>query len=64
MLHLVAAGASSARLAHLLGLSVRTVEKHLEHSYHKLALENRVAAANLVRELDRGSLDPPVTGPA
>jgi DNA-binding CsgD family transcriptional regulator len=39
-----------------LGISPRTVEKHVQHVYDKLGLDNRVSATNLVRQLER---DPP-----
>ena len=44
----VGAGKSNAQVATILGLSVRTVQKHLENSYVKLGVENRTAAAMLV----------------
>lgn len=44
----VGAGKSNAQVAAILGLSVRTVQKHLENSYVKLGVENRTAAAMLV----------------
>ncbi len=44
----VGAGKSDAQVAAILGLSVRTVQKHLENSYVKLGVENRTAAAMLV----------------
>ena len=43
----VGAGKSDAQVAAILGLSVRTVQKHLENSYVKLGVENRTAAAML-----------------
>lgn len=41
----VAAGKTDAQIGAILGLSVRTVQKHLEHVYVKLGVENRTAAA-------------------
>lgn len=41
----VAEGKSDAAIATILGLSVRTVNKHLEHIYAKLGVESRSAAA-------------------
>jgi DNA-binding CsgD family transcriptional regulator len=38
-----------------LGISPRTVEKHIQRGYSKLGLANRVAATNLVRQLERGT---------
>jgi len=43
-------GVSASRL----GISPRTVEKHIQRGYSKLGLDNRVAATNLVRQLERG----------
>ena len=40
----VAAGKSDLQIAQLLGLSPRTVQKHLENAYVKLGVENRTAA--------------------
>lgn len=48
ILQWVAAGKSDAQIAEILGLSVRTVQKHLENSYVKLGVENRTAAAMMV----------------
>ncbi len=45
VLSLVAAGTSNRAAARRLGISTRTVEKHLEHAYLKLEVENRTAAA-------------------
>lgn len=44
----VAAGRTDREIAALLYVSVRTVQKHLEHSYEKLCVKNRTAAALLV----------------
>jgi DNA-binding CsgD family transcriptional regulator len=40
----VAAGKTDLQIAQLLGLSRRTVQKHLENAYVKLGVENRTAA--------------------
>ena len=40
----VAAGKTDAQAAAILGISVRTVQKHLEHVYVKLGVEGRTAA--------------------
>jgi DNA-binding CsgD family transcriptional regulator len=48
ILHWVGAGKSDAQIAAILGLSTRTVQKHLENSYVKLGVENRTAAAMIV----------------
>ena len=44
ILRLLAEGHTSGRIARQLGISSRTVEKHLENLYRKLAASNRVAA--------------------
>jgi len=41
----VAAGKTDRQIAAILGVSPRTVQKHLEHVYVKLGVENRTAAA-------------------
>jgi DNA-binding CsgD family transcriptional regulator/GAF domain-containing protein len=45
----VAAGKSDAQAAAILGISVRTVQKHLEHVYVKLGVEGRTAAVMRAR---------------
>jgi DNA-binding CsgD family transcriptional regulator len=49
VLRWVAAGKSDAQIGAILGISARTVQKHLEHAYQKLGVENRTAAANRIR---------------
>ncbi len=44
VLHWLAHGKTDAQIAALLGLSPRTVQKHLEHIYIKLGVETRTAA--------------------
>lgn len=44
VLELLAEGHTSGRIARQLGISSRTVEKHLENLYRKLDASNRVAA--------------------
>ncbi len=44
VLHWLAYGKTDAEIAALLGLSRRTVQKHLEHIYIKLGVETRTAA--------------------
>ena len=45
VLEWVAAGKSDRQIAAIVGVSPRTVQKHLEHIYVKLGVENRTAAA-------------------
>ena len=45
----VAAGKTDAQAAAILGISVRTVQKHLEHVYVKLGVEGRTAAVMRAR---------------
>ncbi len=45
-----AEGKSDGDIAAILGISFRTVKKHLEHVYAKLGVENRTAAAAVARE--------------
>jgi DNA-binding CsgD family transcriptional regulator len=45
VLHLVALGGSNRDVAARLGLSDRTVQKHLEHAFRKLGVKSRSAAA-------------------
>jgi DNA-binding CsgD family transcriptional regulator len=44
ILEWVGAGKSDVQVAAILGISVRTVHKHLEHIYEKLGVEGRTAA--------------------
>lgn len=48
----VAQGKRNAEIGHLLGVSPRTVQKHLEHIYGKLDVRTRTAAA--LRVLTKG----------
>jgi DNA-binding CsgD family transcriptional regulator len=50
---IMADGASNADIAERLDISIRTVDKHLQRAFDKLGVENRTAAANLVRQLER-----------
>lgn len=50
----VAEGKTNAETATILGLSRRTVDKHLEHIYVKLGVETRMAAAARVRAIAAG----------
>jgi DNA-binding CsgD family transcriptional regulator len=49
----VAEGKTNGDIATILGTSVRTVEKHLEHVFRKLGVENRTAA--MARALAAGA---------
>jgi DNA-binding CsgD family transcriptional regulator len=45
VLRLVADGSTNAEVGEALGISPRTVQKHLEHIFAKLGVHNRTAAA-------------------
>lgn len=47
VLHWVTLGKTSKDIADILGMSPRTVNKHLEHVFEKLGVETRTAAANV-----------------
>jgi DNA-binding CsgD family transcriptional regulator len=49
VLRWVAAGKSDLQVAAILGMSVRTVQKHLENAYVTLGVENRTAAVSRLR---------------
>jgi DNA-binding CsgD family transcriptional regulator len=59
----VAAGKSDRQIAAILGASPRTVQKHLEHVYVKLGVENRTAAAMRARMARPSPAAPTVSGP-
>ncbi len=44
MLDWLAAGKTDREIAAILGMSPRTVQKHLQHIYEKLGVETRTAA--------------------
>lgn len=44
----VVAGKTNAEIGFILGISLRTVQKHLEHIFDKLGVETRTAAATWV----------------
>jgi len=46
VLEWVAAGKTDGDIAHILGISDRTVQKHLQHIFDKLGVENRTAATS------------------
>jgi DNA-binding CsgD family transcriptional regulator len=52
VVELAVAGTPNAEIAGKLGISCRTVEKHLEHAYERLGVSNRGAAAALVGGFD------------
>lgn len=51
VIYWIALGRTNAEIADIRGSSPRTVQKHLENIFTKLGVENRTAAAILVREL-------------
>lgn len=57
VLRSVAVGGTNTEVAQLLGLSPRTVQKHLEHIYGKLGVETRTAAAVRVHQAVTGTSD-------
>lgn len=64
VLSCVAQGHTASRTGRVLGISGRTVSKHLEHVYSKLGCSDRVTAVNAARErglLGAGSGSPPAT---
>ena len=50
-------GKSNRDVAEILGLSARTIDKHLEQVYAKLGVENRTAATVLVHALTGEMMD-------
>ena len=50
VLRLVAEGRTNAQVARALRVSARTVQKHLEHVFAKLGVDNRTAAARALRD--------------
>ena len=57
VLRLAAAGRANVEIAAELGLSVRTVERHLSNAYSKLGVSGKAARAAAVADLLRGHLD-------
>ncbi len=51
----LAKGKTNRDIADILGMSHRTVNKHLEHIYEKLGVETRAAAAALASRISLGS---------
>ena len=58
VLYWVAKGKTNRDIGDILGMSPKTVTKHLEHVFVKLGVETRTAAASMamgrVKELGRG----------
>jgi DNA-binding CsgD family transcriptional regulator len=50
----VARGKTSAEAAAILGVTRRAIDKHLEHVFEKLGVENRTAAAGIALEILHG----------
>jgi DNA-binding CsgD family transcriptional regulator len=50
VMHWVIQGKSNWEVAQILGCVEQTVKKHLQHIYRKLGVENRMAAANCLRQ--------------
>ena len=44
VLHWVSKGKNNTDIAVIMGISLSTVKKHLEHIYNKLGVENRTSA--------------------
>jgi DNA-binding CsgD family transcriptional regulator len=49
-MHWVAERKSNWDISRIVGCTDGTLKKHLQHVFHKLGVENRMAAANLLRE--------------
>ncbi|WP_052207061.1 helix-turn-helix transcriptional regulator [Sinomonas humi] len=49
ILRLLSKGLTGMAIGHLLGISPRTVAKHLEHAYSKLGCTNRIEALRVLR---------------
>ena len=50
VMHWVSQGKSNWEVAQLLGCGEQTVKKHRQRIYRKLGVENRMTAANCLRE--------------
>jgi DNA-binding NarL/FixJ family response regulator len=57
ILTLLARGLTAQGIAHVTGTSVRTVDKHLEHTYRKLGCGDRLTAVLTAQQ--SGLLPPP-----
>ena len=51
VLHWIGQGKRNGEIAMILGISLRTVEKHIEHLFAKLGVETRVALAAMARAI-------------
>jgi DNA-binding NarL/FixJ family response regulator len=49
---LVTEGRSTKQIAQRLGISPRTVDKHVEHSLRTRGADSRLVAANLIRQIE------------
>jgi DNA-binding CsgD family transcriptional regulator len=58
VLHWVIQGKTNRDIGDILGMSPRTVNKHLEHVFEKLGVETRTAAATLATNRMRALPDP------
>lgn len=56
VIYWVSEGKANPEIGALLGISPRTVQKHLEHVFQKLNVTTRLAAATRVRELGSGTV--------
>lgn len=54
VLHWVAEGKTNTEISIVLGISPRTVQKHLEQIFQLLGVETRTAAAQRMTELLKG----------
>ncbi len=46
-MHWISRGKTNGEIASMLGISVRTVQKHLENIFTKLGVDNRTAAMSV-----------------
>ena len=51
VLNWIADGKTDEVIGMMLGISTRTVQKHVEHIFHKLAVETRTAAVSKIRDV-------------
>lgn len=60
MLQLVGTGLTASAIGHRTGISVRTVQKHLQNAYAKLGCGDRLSAVLKIQALEPGSVRFPV----